>query len=63
MHNLYNMFIDESQTIKRESLKQICEEIGKDYDDANLQEILEKLAKFGTDLTFEEFENIILNMK
>ena len=63
LHNLYNIFIDESQTIKRESLKQICEEIGKDYDDANLQEILEKLSKFGTDLTFEEFENIILNMK
>ena len=63
LNNLYNIFIDDSQSIKKESLKQICEEIGKDYDDANLQEILEKLAKYGTDLTFEEFEDIIINMK
>ena len=63
LHNLYNMFIDESQTIKKESLKQICEQFGKEYEDENLQEILDKLAKYGTDLTFEEFENIIMNVK
>ena len=61
--NLYSIFIDESQTIKKESLKQICEQFGKEYEDENLQEILDKLAKYGTDLTFEEFENIIMNMK
>ena len=63
LNNLYNIFIDDSQSIKKESLKQICEQIGKEYDDANLQEALEKLAKFGTDLSYEEFENIILNIK
>ena len=63
LSNLYNIFIDDSQSIRKESLKQICEQIGKDYDDANLQEILEKLAKYGTDLTFEEFEDIIINKK
>ena len=63
LSNLYSIFVDESQSIKKESLKQICEEIGKEYDDENLQEILEKLAKYGTDLTFEEFEDIIMNMK
>ena len=63
LKNLYSIFIDESQTIKKESLKQICEAIGKEYEDEQLQEKLEKLAQYGTDLTYEEFENIILNLK
>ena len=63
LKNLYNIFIDDSQMIKKESLKQICEQIGKDYEDEELQETLEKLAKYGTDLTYEEFENIIINLK
>ena len=44
-------------------IKGIKEEIGKEYEDAELQEALEKLAKYGTDLSFEEFENIIMNIK
>ena len=63
MANLYSIFIDDSQSIKKESLKQICEQIGKDYNDESLQEALEKLAKYGTNLTFEEFQNLILNEK
>ena len=63
LKNLYSMFIDDSQTIKKESLKQICEQMGKEYEDEQLQETLDKLAKYGTDLTYEEFENIILNLK
>ena len=63
LSNLYSIFIDDTQSIKKESLKQICEQIGKEYDDANLQEALEKLAKYGTDLSYEEFENIIMNIK
>ena len=61
--NLYSIFIDDSQSIKKESLKQICEQIGKDYNDESLQEALEKLAKYGTNLTFEEFQNLIMNEK
>ena len=59
--NLYNIFVDDSQSIKKETLRQICEQIGKEYDDESLQEALEKLSKYGTDLTFEEFENLIIN--
>ena len=58
--NLYNMFVDDSQTIRKETLKEICESIGKDYDDQSLQESLDKLAKYGRDLTYEEFESAIL---
>ena len=58
--NLYNMFVDDSQTIRKETLKEICESIGKDYDDQSLQESLDKLAKYGRDLSYEEFESAIL---
>ena len=58
--NLYNMFVDDSQTIRKETLKEICESIGKDYDDQSLQESLDKLAKYGHDLSYEEFESAIL---
>ena len=59
--NLYSIFVDDSNSIRKESLKDICEQIGKEYDDATLQEALDKLMKFGTDITYEEFESIILN--
>ena len=58
--NLYNMFVDDSQTIRKETLKEICESIGKDYDDQSLQESLDKLGKYGRDLSYEEFESAIL---
>ena len=61
--NLYSIFVDDSNSIRKESLKDICEQIGKEYDDATLQEALDKLMKFGTDITYEEFESIILNKK
>ena len=63
LSNLYSIFIDDSQSIKKESLKQICEQIGSEYDDESLKEALEKLSKYGTNLTFEEFENLIMNAK
>ena len=58
--NLYSMFVDDSQSIRKETLKEICESIGKDYDDQSLQDSLDKLAKYGNDLTYEEFESAIL---
>ena len=59
--NLYSIFVDDSNSIRKETLKEICDEIGKEYDDATLQESLDKLLKYGTDLTYEEFEDIVLN--
>ena len=44
-------------------IKDICEQIGKEYDDSTLQESLNQLIKYGSDITYEEFESIILNRK
>ena len=60
LSNLYSMFVDDSQTIRKETLREICESIGKEYDDQTLQETLDQLVKYGRDLTYEEFESAIL---
>ena len=58
--NLYSMFVDDSQSIRKETLKEICESIGNEYDDESLQKSLDKLAQYGHNLTYEEFESAIL---
>ena len=63
LSNLYSVFVDDSNSIRKETLKEICDQIGKEYDDATLQEALDKLTKYGTDLTYEEFESIILRKR
>ena len=63
LRNLYSIFVDDSNSIRKETLKEICEQIGKEYDDATLQESLDKLVRYGADLTYEEFEDIVLNKK
>ena len=61
--NLYSIFVDDTNSIRKETLKDICEQIGKEYDDSTLQESLNQLIKYGSDITYEEFESIILNRK
>ena len=60
LKNLYGLFVDDSNSIRKESLKEICESFGKDYDDQHLQETLDKLVKYGNDLSYDEFESAIL---
>ena len=60
LQNLYSIFVDDTQTIRKETLKEICESIGKEYDDETLQDSLDKLNKYGCDLSYEDFEKIIL---
>ena len=60
--NLYSMFVDDSKSIRKETLKEICESIGKEYNDESLQKSLDKLAQYGHDLTYEEFESAIIKM-
>ena len=63
LRNLYSIFVDDSQSIRKETLKEICESIGKEYDDESLQDSLDKLVQFGHDLTYEEFESVFLKQK
>ena len=60
LKNLFSLFIDDSNSIRKETLKEICEGIGKEYDDQALQQTLDKLAQYGSDITYEEFESAIL---
>ena len=60
LRNLYSIFVDDTKTIRKESLKEICEEINKEYNDNNIKESLDKLMKYGNDLTYEEFASIVL---
>ena len=61
--NLYSIFVDDSNSIRKETLQEICDQIGKEYDDETLHDTLEKLKMYGTDITYEEFESIILKGK
>ena len=61
LKNLYSIFVDDSESIRKETLKEICESIGKEYDDESLQESLNKLVQYGRYLTYEEFESASLN--
>ena len=60
LQNLFSLFVDDSNSIRKETLKEICEGIGKEYDDQALQQTLDKLAQYGSDITYEEFESAIL---
>ena len=60
LRNLYSIFVDDTKTIRKESLKEICEEINKEYNDNNIKESLDKLMKYGNDLSYEEFASIVL---
>ena len=63
LSNLYSIFVDDSNSIRKETLKEICDQIGKEYDDETLHETLEKLKMYGTDISYEEFESIVLKQK
>ena len=63
LSNLYSIFVDDSNSIRKETLKEICDQIGKEYDDETLHETLEKLKMYGTDLSYEEFESVVLKQK
>lgn len=60
LRRMYDVFVDDTNTIKKATLKDICKEIGQEYDDEKLNEALDKLATYGTDLTFDEFVKIML---
>ena len=63
LSNLYSIFVDDSNSIRKETLKEICDQIGKEYDDETLHETLDKLKMYGTDLSYEEFESVVLKQK
>ena len=61
--NLYSIFVDDTKSIRKETLKEICRQIREEYNDEQIQESLNKLIKYGNNLSYEEFISIVLNKK
>ena len=59
LRRIFDMFSEGTDLIKKETVIQICQEIGKDYNDPELQEALAKCAKNATTMTFDEFVTIM----
>ena len=59
LRRIFDMFSEGTDLIKKETVIEICKEIGKDYNDPELQEALAKCAKNATTMTFDEFVTIM----
>ena len=59
LRRIFDLFSEGTDVIKKENVVEICEQIGKEYDDPELHEALERCSKNSTTLTFEEFESIM----
>ena len=59
LRRIFDLFSEGTDVIKKENVIEICEQIGKEYDDPELHEALDKRDKNATTLTFDEFESIM----
>ena len=61
MERLFQYFIESSnkQKITAEEIKRIADEVGEEISDDQAQRIMNKVAKNGKDLDFDEFYNIM----
>jgi len=59
---IFNMFVEnpESKTITLSGLRRIFKEISEDISEEELKELLERASSNGTEFTFEEFCEIML---
>jgi Ca2+-binding EF-hand superfamily protein len=57
MKRVFDIFIDDpvQDTVTLTTLKRICKELGEDIRTEELQDLIQKAANNGTELTFEEF--------
>jgi len=61
IERIFNLFIDDpsSDTITLTSLRRIAKELGEQMSSDELKDMLERASNNGTDLTFEEFYDIM----
>ena len=59
LRRIFDLFSEGSDVIKKENVVEICEQICKEDDDPELNKALDRCAKNATNLTYEEFENIM----
>jgi len=61
IRRIFDLFIDDpnSDTITLSSLKRIAKELGEQMGQEDLKDMLERASQNGTELTFDEFYNIM----
>ena len=61
IHRIFELFIDDpnSDTITLSSLKKIAQELGENMSAEELKDMLERASSNGTELTFDEFYEIM----
>jgi len=61
IQRIFNLFIDDptSETITLTSLRRIAKELGEQMSSDELKDMLERASNNGTDLTFDEFYDIM----
>ena len=63
IHRIFELFIDDpnADTITLSSLKKIAQELGENMSAEELKDMLERASANGTELTFDEFYEIMTN--
>ena len=55
LRRIYDIFVDETGSINKDTLKNICKDIALSFDDEELKVTLDRLARNGTTVSFEDF--------
>ena len=61
LRKVYNLFLDEpnAKTTTLASIKRVADELGENYEEAELNAMLQKASKSGPNLTFDDFVDIM----
>ena len=61
LRKVYELFLDnpDSSTTTLSSIKRVADELGENYDEAELQSLLRKATNSGGELTFDDFVSIM----
>ncbi len=61
LRKVYNLFLEDptAKTTSLASIKRVADELGENYEEAELNAMLQKASKAGPNLTFEDFVEIM----
>ena len=61
LKKVFNLFLDDpkAKTTTLASIKRVADELGENFEEAELNAMLEKASKAGANLTFEDFVDIM----
>ena len=61
LRKVFNLFLDDpnAKTTSLASIKRVADELGENFEEAELNAMLQKASKSGANLTFEDFVEIM----